>query len=78
MQGRDFDLYHFRPTRSTLTLQMEGGRIVGSKLEIGIAAKWRQIEQNLVLTGIGKFDWRESRPANTFLTPKIGDHKTPL
>ena len=53
MWGRDFDWYNFRPPRSTLTPQM-GGRIGGSKLDIGIAAKRRQIEQNFVLRGIGK------------------------
>ena len=31
-----------------------GGRIRGSKLDIGIAAERRQIEQNFVLTCIGK------------------------
>ena len=45
MWGRDFVWYHFRPP---------GGRSGGSKLDIGIAAKRQQIEQNFVLRGIGK------------------------
>ena len=48
MWGRDFDWYHFLPARSTLTPQV-GGRIGGSKLDIGIAAKRRQIEQKLCI-----------------------------
>ena len=53
MWGRDFDRYHFRPPWSTLT-PPNGGRIGGSKLDIGIAAKRRQIEQNFVLRFFGK------------------------
>ena len=52
MWGRDFDWYHFQPPRSTLT--HKGGPIRGSKLDIGIAAKRQQMEQNFVLRGIGK------------------------
>ena len=40
MWGRDFDWYHFRLPKYTLTPQMGvGGRIGGPKLHIGIAAK---------------------------------------
>ena len=57
---------------------------MGSKLDIGFAAKRRQIEQNFVLRSIiGRsrgwaFDWFKSQPVNTPLTPKTWDLKTPL
>ena len=34
--------------------KLEWGRIGGSKLDIGMVAKRRQMEQTFVLTGIGK------------------------
>ena len=55
-----------------------GGRIRWSKLDIGIAAKRRQIEQQFVLTGAWAFDWYKSQGANTPLTPKIEARKTSL
>ena len=81
MWGRDFDWYHFRPPTFTLSPKM-GDRIGGSKLDIGIAVKRRQIQQKFVLTGIGKsgwaFDWCKSQPVNTPLTPKIEALRTSL
>ena len=61
------------------------GRIGWSQLGIEIAAKRRQIEQNFVLTGIGK-SWvgfrlvhiQSSQPANAPPNTKILNLKTPL
>ena len=52
MWGRDFDWYHFRPPTPTQTPQLGGGVELGgggSKLDTGIAAQRRPIEQNFVL-----------------------------
>ena len=52
MWGRDFI---FDPVVHPNSPNRGGGRIVGgSKLNMGIAAKRQQIEQNFVLRGIGK------------------------
>ena len=46
MWERDFDWYNFLPPRYT--------KWGGSKLDVGIAAKRRKIEQHFVLRGIRK------------------------
>ena len=70
--GRHFDCYNFRPPLSTIT-PPNGDRIGEPEFDIGILAKWRQIAQTFLLTGIEAFDWYKSQHLNTRLIPKIWD-----
>ena len=71
MWGRDFDCYHFRPPRSTLTLQT-GGRIVGPQLAPKIPVNGSRQNKTLYGEVLGScgwaFSWCKSQTANTTLT----------
>ena len=81
MWGQHFDCYHFRPSRSTVTHQTRV-ELGGHNLTLEFRPNGGRWSKTLYWEVLGNggwaFDWCESQPANTTLTPRILDLNPPL